>query len=452
MDLLFHLPARWDDRRSLARIGELEGQAQRGFVGRVLLCDFGGGACSGPAGAPNAAGAASRRWWATRPEPSPSSGSAAASRSRSWCARTTCLLVAGEVKRYRFTKQLLHPEVEALEQRRVGRGRPRRAAQHHARLRHARGHPPARAAARRPARRRASCRPAGGSPAGCASPGARAAGARAGAARPASAAARERPRGAARRRSPAYTRLVLEELYLLELGLALRREGRARDARSRSPDPGAGRARPRAPAVSSHARATSLGGAAGRPRAPAPMHRLLEGDVGSGKTVVALLAALAVAEAGCQIALMAPTELLAEQHAARCAAWRERARASSLRIALLTASVPRAAAGDPGAARGRRARSGGGHARAGPGGRGVPPPGAGGDRRAAPVRRAPARRAGAQGRRGSTPHTLVMTATPIPRTLALTLYGDLDLSILDELPPGRRRPGRCCSGKGRARG
>ncbi len=163
------------------------------------------------------------------------------------------------------------------------------------------------------------------------------------------------------------------------------------------------------------------------------MSRLLQGDVGSGKTAVAALAAVAVAEAGAQSALMAPTELLAEQHARSL-----RTLAPGLRTALLSASLPRAELAE---ARERLAAGTvdlavGTHALLQEEVRfarlalavvdeqhrfGVL-------QRATLTARAPA---------GLEPHVLVMTATPIPRSLALTLFGDLDVSVIDELPPGR---------------
>ncbi len=162
------------------------------------------------------------------------------------------------------------------------------------------------------------------------------------------------------------------------------------------------------------------------------MARLLQGDVGSGKTVVAGLALLLAAKNGVQGALMAPTEILAEQHAAGLAAWLEKA---GVRLGLLTGRV-----------RGRQRRAllealgrgeidllVGTHAL-------IESPVR--FRRLALVvvdeqhRFGVAHRARLFGK-GETPHVLVMTATPIPRSLAWAIYGELDVSILDEKPPGR---------------
>jgi ATP-dependent DNA helicase RecG len=167
-----------------------------------------------------------------------------------------------------------------------------------------------------------------------------------------------------------------------------------------------------------------------------PMHRLLQGDVGSGKTVVAFSAAWAAMASGRQAAIMAPTELLARQHFSLMEPW---CRALGRRAALLTAATPR------GARESLLALSDaaevhllvGTHALLSPR---VSMPDLGlvivdEQHRFGVVQRTrlrdrePAR---------PLPHLLVMTATPIPRTLALAVYGDLDLSILDEKPPGRR--------------
>jgi len=169
------------------------------------------------------------------------------------------------------------------------------------------------------------------------------------------------------------------------------------------------------------------------------MNRLLEGDVGSGKTVVAYLAALAAAESGFQTALMAPTELLAEQHERSLRRLVEGTpEAGRLRLALLSASLPRARSevvlSD--LARGSIDLVVGTHAlvQERVNFRNLALAVIDEQHRFGVLQRA-ALAAKAPG--GRVPHILVMTATPIPRTLALTVFGDLDLSVIDELPPGR---------------
>ena len=167
------------------------------------------------------------------------------------------------------------------------------------------------------------------------------------------------------------------------------------------------------------------------------MMRLVQGDVGCGKTVVAAAAAARAVGSGAQAALMAPTELLAEQHARTLDAW---FRPLGVTVALLSGSQPArtrrsaleaVASGEVQIAVGTHALFQEGVA--------FQRPGAGHRRRAAPLRRAAAHAAGAEGRSaaGRVPHQLIMTATPIPRTLAMTAYADLDVSVIDELPPGR---------------
>jgi ATP-dependent DNA helicase RecG len=164
-----------------------------------------------------------------------------------------------------------------------------------------------------------------------------------------------------------------------------------------------------------------------------PMQRLLQGDVGSGKTVVAALAILAAAAGEGQAALLVPTELLAEQHYLTLG---RLAGALGVETALLTRSLPpeRRARALAGLADGRVRLAIGTHALL--------------EERVRFSRLALAivdeqHRFGVRQRlglreKGEAPDLLVMTATPIPRSLALALYGDLDLSTLDELPPGRR--------------
>jgi ATP-dependent DNA helicase RecG len=163
------------------------------------------------------------------------------------------------------------------------------------------------------------------------------------------------------------------------------------------------------------------------------MNRLLQGDVGSGKTIVAVFAMLLAAEGGWQSALMAPTELLAEQHARRMREW---VAPLGVRMALLTGSTPAAerrkslaglAAGDIPLAIGTHA---------------LIQEGVEFHKLGLVVvdeqHRFGVRQRMALGERATNPDVLVMSATPIPRSLALTLYGDLDLSLLDEQPPGRQ--------------
>ncbi len=242
--------------------------------------------------------------------------------------------------------------------------------------------------------------------------------------------------------TPSHERLVLEELYLLELGLAMRR---AQGARRPGVAIDASRPESRTAAKSLPYRLTGaqrrvVGEILVDLGKPHPMNRLVQGDVGSGKTVVAILAAVAVSACGGQTALMAPTELLAEQHFRTLTKMVEDAgKGMQLRIGLLTASLPRA---EIKAVRGLLAMGEidlvvGTHAL-------VQGEVVFRDLVLSIVdeqhRFGVMQRAALSGARpdGRFPHRLVMTATPIPRSLAMTLYGELDLSVIDELPPGRK--------------
>ena len=163
------------------------------------------------------------------------------------------------------------------------------------------------------------------------------------------------------------------------------------------------------------------------------MNRLLQGDVGSGKTIVALEAATIVIENGYQVALMAPTEILAVQH---FLAARKNIRARGLSRGIADQRIE--SVGEKSGARTRALRRSAtrrGHARAAR------------DRRCEFARLGlvivdEQHRFGVLQRKelmekGTAPDVLVMTATPIPRTLSLTLYGDLDISVIDQMPPGR---------------
>ena len=167
-----------------------------------------------------------------------------------------------------------------------------------------------------------------------------------------------------------------------------------------------------------------------------PMLRLVQGDVGSGKTVVAALAALRAVESGCQAALMAPTELLAEQHAQNFERW---LRPLGLPVAFLSgrltgrarqAALDAIASGEVPLVVGTHAlfQEGVRFARLG---LAIVDE----QHRFGVHQRLALREKGAGG--GRFPHQMIMTATPIPRTLAMTAYADLDVSVIDELPPGR---------------
>ena len=167
-----------------------------------------------------------------------------------------------------------------------------------------------------------------------------------------------------------------------------------------------------------------------------PMRRLLQGDVGSGKTAVAAVALACAVRAGWQGALMAPTEILARQHHAGLAPAARRARRAR-RVPVRVAAVgPQAR--DPRRDRRRRGRGGDrdarGHQRGGRASRASASSIVDEQHRFGVGQRAALQAKGADGE----PHVLALTATPIPRTLALTVYGDLSISTIRELPPGRK--------------
>jgi ATP-dependent DNA helicase RecG len=243
--------------------------------------------------------------------------------------------------------------------------------------------------------------------------------------------------------TPAHRRLIFEELFYLELGLELkRRRMREREGTAFATNASVREAIKQVlPFHPTRAQKRVLGEIADDMRKPHPMRRLLQGDVGSGKTIVAIQAALVAIENGYQTALMAPTEILATQHylSARKLLGEVLSPRTGkpYRVTLLTGSLDEAAKRE---ARGRIFRGEtdlaiGTHAliedKVDFGNLGL-------------VIVDEQHRFGVQQRfrlmkkPGSLdPDVLVMTATPIPRTLALTLYGDLDASVIDELPPGR---------------
>ncbi|MGY8941658.1 MAG: ATP-dependent DNA helicase RecG [Flavobacteriales bacterium] len=164
------------------------------------------------------------------------------------------------------------------------------------------------------------------------------------------------------------------------------------------------------------------------------MNRLLQGDVGSGKTMIAMLTALLALDNGCQACVMAPTEILANQH---LESFREALKGMPIRVELLTGSV-KTAARKPilqGLATGEVHILIGTHA--------LIEPVVEFKRLGLAIideqhRFGVAQRSKLWAKASPPPHILVMTATPIPRTLAMTAYGDLDVSIIDEMPPGRK--------------
>jgi len=236
----------------------------------------------------------------------------------------------------------------------------------------------------------------------------------------------------------AHRRLIFEELFFLELGLELKRR-RMRERLGISfatTDKVREAIREVLPFHPTTAQKRALGEIVTDMRGPSPMRRLLQGDVGSGKTIVAFQAMLVAMENGYQAALMAPTEILATQHFLAARKLLERS-SRKPRIVLLTGSL------DDDRKRHARGLINRGDAQLVIGTHALIEEKVEFDRLGLVV-------VDEQHRFGvlqrfklmkkpnqPEPDVLVMTATPIPRTLALSLYGDLDLSVLDELPPGR---------------
>jgi len=269
-------------------------------------------------------------------------------------------------------------------------------------------------------------------------------------------------------RTPAHIRMIFDELFFVELGLELkRREQKAQTGIAfRLDDRARAAIKKILPFHPTAAQKRVLKEIAADMEKPYPMRRLLQGDVGSGKTIVGFEAAIIAIENGCQVALMAPTEILAQQHYFSA---RRILEGAGYRIVLLTGSLEadrkrevrrHISQGNAQLVIGTHAlleekvefaklglvivdeqhrfgvlqrmklmrKSGEGEEShlAALGGTLRPSSGQANEGARPHINPAPAE-----------PDVLVMTATPIPRTLALTLYGDLDLSVLDELPPGR---------------
>jgi ATP-dependent DNA helicase RecG len=244
-------------------------------------------------------------------------------------------------------------------------------------------------------------------------------------------------------RTPAHIRLIFEELFFVELGLELkRRQQKAQTGIAFQLDDRVRQAIKKIlPFHPTAAQKRVLKEIADDMQKPHPMRRLLQGDVGSGKTIIGFQAGIIAIENGYQVALMAPTEILAQQHYFSARRILENA---GYRIVLLTGSLEadRKREIRRHIAQGNAQLVIGTHALleervefAKPGLVIVDE-----QHRFGVLQRLKLMKKSGEGnddKNPAEPDVLVMTATPIPRTLALTLYGDLDLSVLDELPPGR---------------
>ena len=231
-------------------------------------------------------------------------------------------------------------------------------------------------------------------------------------------------------------RLIFEEFFVLQLGIALRRRTVRGLKKPRPPVRGDGHAQRflhTLPFTLTAAQQRVADEIARDLERPYPMNRLLQGDVGSGKTVLAIQAMLRACDAGRQAAIMAPTEVLARQHAARIAAYLEDIPVrTALLVGGLTAAERRPI--DEGMRSGEIDLVVGTHALF--------------QQRAAFANLGlvvidEQHKFGVMQRlrllkKAEHPDVLAMSATPIPRTLSLTVYGDMDVSALDEMPPGRR--------------
>ena len=420
-DLLFFLPRAYEDRREITAIERLEVGRTAAFAGTVTrsgVVPLRNGRRFFQAVVTDGTGAVQLKWFR------------GIQTFQDRLAPGTRVLVAGEVRRYRFAKELHHPDVEVLAEATEPGELPRIVPTYSA----VEGLPPR--TARRiveTALRQAADLVDGWLPeATVAELGLPEIGA----------ALREvhlpsvglDPASLRERTTPYHLRLVAEELFLLQLGLELRR----RDLRRRATEPllltdeAEARLRAALPFQLTRDQLRVWGEIRSDLAGRAPMNRLLVGDVGTGKTVLAVLAAAAAHASRRSAVLAAPTELLAEQH---FESLHRLASPLGLRGALLTgATPPRERAelarwlerGEVGLVVGTHALFS----------ESVELPRLGlvvideQHRFGVAQRRALARK-------GENPHLLAMSATPIPRSLALTVFGDLDHSVLRERPPGR---------------
>jgi ATP-dependent DNA helicase RecG len=236
-------------------------------------------------------------------------------------------------------------------------------------------------------------------------------------------------------RDPSRSSLVFDEFFYLELGLALKRAGVKLEAgiSFRVDHKYTLPLTKLLPFRMTDAQRRVLGEIKQDMMSPQPMHRLLQGDVGSGKTLVALMSALIAIENETQVAVIAPTEILAEQHFRTFEHWLQQL---DLKTILLQGSMSAASKRDALAqiAAGDVDLVVGTHAVLQEGvefhklGLGI----------IDEQHRFGVRQRSLLKHKGQNPDMLVMTATPIPRTLSMTLYGDLSVSVIDQLPPGRK--------------
>jgi ATP-dependent DNA helicase RecG len=236
-------------------------------------------------------------------------------------------------------------------------------------------------------------------------------------------------------RSPAHRRLIFEEFFWLAIALGVRRGARLREPKGEVieiTDRVRDSVRSILPFSPTNAQKRTLKEIVDDMTSDQPMNRLLQGDVGSGKTIVAVQAMVIAIENGYQSALMAPTEILAEQHARNIKRWLAK---TPYRVELITGSLKAKekriiqeaiSAGDIDLVVGTHALI-----QEAVQFRKLGLAVIDEQHRFGVMQRAEIRR------RGMNPDVLVVTATPIPRSLAMTVYGDLEVSIIDEMPPGR---------------
>lgn len=232
--------------------------------------------------------------------------------------------------------------------------------------------------------------------------------------------------------SDAHRRIIFDEFFFLELGMALKKRGVALETGISFKTDGAlvGRLLNLLSFKLTRAQEKVLAEIKKDLERPHPMNRLIQGDVGSGKTIIALLTCLYVIECGYQAAIMAPTEVLAEQHFLNLRRWLE---PLGVHACLLTSRLKSSEDLYQSVRNGDIQLVIGTHALI----QGAVEFRSLGLAVIDEQHKFGVAQRGLLRKKGRNPDVLVMTATPIPRTLAMTVYGDLDVSIIDEMPPGR---------------